>query len=436
MAEMKKAIVWIMVIVMGIALLAGCGGKIPDASASILGTWEYKSMNCAYIFYGDGTGAYRYGGVDMPFTYTDDGAEVRILFTGNTAPNVLKYTVKGKILSIEDSFGSVVEYEKTKDAEAENPDKSAVSSVPEITTGASYDWWEGAWYGWWCIKNGTGSYEPASNIAWDAYAEIEVYNDNTGLLRLWDTGTARDNILVYGYDITFQEGASDKGCMVSARVEFFPNGNWNEGMAATTMDDRTTGWLVDPAVSSVSHFENMIEIAGHYESPENANDSFDYYIYLRPWGTVWDDVRSGDTSGCLYSDMMPIYHDDWYKSLLNLGYGEPPASFQSGIDAINDYLENQGGGGTLDPAAKEGADGIVPLQKLKDLLDWCKKETDYNTTYDEVAAQFGVHGKLTGDDGDYRYYRWLADDDNYIQITFSVKDGQEYWNITQWRGCK
>lgn len=90
----------------------------------------------------------------------------------------------------------------------------------------------------------------------------------------------------------------------------------------------------------------------------------------------------------------------------------------------------------MDPAAKEGADGIVPLQKLKDLLDWCKKETDYNTTYDEVAAQFGVHGKLTGDDGDYRYYRWLADDDNYIQITFSVKDGQEYWNITQWRGCK
>ena len=155
-----------------------------------------------------------------------------------------------------------MEYEKTKDAEAENPDKSAVSSVPEITTGASYDWWEGAWYGWWCIKNGTGSYEPASNIAWDAYAEIEVYNDNTGLLRLWDTGTARDNILVYGYDITFQEGASDKGCMVSARVEFFPNGNWNEGMAATTMDDRTTGWLVDPAVSSVSHFENMIEITG------------------------------------------------------------------------------------------------------------------------------------------------------------------------------
>lgn len=299
----------------------------------------------------------------------------------------------------------------------------------------NYDWWEGSWYGWWAIKNGTGSYAPASDIAWDAYAEIEVYNDNTGLLRLWDTGTARDHVLAYGYDITFEAGASDKGRMVSSRVEFFPNGSWNNGMEAEPMSERATGWTVDPAASTVSHFENMLEITGHYESPENPDDSFDYYIYLRPWGTVWDDVRNGDTSGCLYQDMMPIYHDDWYLSLLYLGYSEPTATFQAGIDAINAYLAEESGG-TLDPAAKEGADGIVPLQKLKDLLQWCKKETDYNTTYDEVAAQFGVHGKLIKDDGEYRYYRWLADEDNYIQITFSVKDGVEYWNVTQWNGLK
>lgn len=434
---MKKTIVWIVAIMMLLGSLAGCGDQEPEAEAevSILGTWEYKSMDCAYIFYANGTGAYRYIGIEMPFTYTDDGTAVSILFEGNLAPNVLKYTIKGKTLSIEDSFGSLVEYEKTRDAEPGNSDMTVPTSAPETTTGASYGWWEGSWYGWWCIKNGTGIYEPASDVAWDAYAEIEVYNDNTGLLRLWDTGTARDNILVYGYDVVFEEGASDKGRMVSARVQFFPKGNWNNGVAATTMDERTVGWTVDPAVSTVSHFENMIEIAGHYASAENTNDSFDYYIYLRPWGTLWEDVRNGDTSGCIFSDMMPIYHDNWYQSLLNLGYSAPTASFQDGIDVINAHLASQGGGETLDPAEKDGADGVVPMQKLKDLLEWCKKDTDYNTTYDAVAAQFGAHGKLISDDGDYRYYRWLADEDNYIQITFSVKDGQEYWNVTQWEGC-
>lgn len=318
-------------------------------------------------------------------------------------------------------------------ASAEPSDGSAVSGG-ETATG-SYEWWEGSWYGWWCIKNGTGIYEPASDIAWDAYAEIEVRSDSTGLLKLWDTGTSREEILVYGYDITFEPGASDKGRLVSARVEFFPHGSWNNGMEAESMSERENGWTIDPAESTVSRFGNMLEITGRYEAPGNPDDSFDYYIYLRPWGTLWEDVRSGDTSGCIYSDMMPLYYDNWYLSLLNLGYGAPPASFQGGIDAINAYLANPGGG-TLDPAGKEGADGVVPLQKLKDLLQWCKSDTDYDTTYDEVAAQFGVHGKLINDTGDYRFYRWLADADNYIQITFSVKDGQEYWNMTQWNGLK
>ena len=40
-------------------------------------------------------------------------------------------------------------------------------------------------------------------------------------------------------------------------------------------------------------YENMIVIKGHYESGE---DKFNYEIWLRPWGTYWDDVEEKSTN--------------------------------------------------------------------------------------------------------------------------------------------
>ena len=51
--------------------------------------------------------------------------------------------MKGKIRAIEDRFGSVVEYEKNKEAEAEKADASVVSSATVETIEVSCDWWEG-----------------------------------------------------------------------------------------------------------------------------------------------------------------------------------------------------------------------------------------------------------------------------------------------------
>lgn len=468
---MKKAILILLVMSLCIGILAGCSNKEPDApkspettkapetQKSILGTWEYKGMDCAYVFNADGTGAYRYYGADMPFTYTDDGSTVSVLFTGNTAPNVLKYTIKGKTLSIEDSFGSIVEYEKTKDADptqtvapsvqtqptsaptsAEKPSVQTQATFAPTEEEISYDWWENSWYGWWGIKNGTGNYKEPSdlNLVWDAFAEINVNNNNTGGFTLWDTGTSKKDPLIYAYDITFGPGSGEHGSMVSKRVVFFPDGSWNNGMKADTMDERTIGWTVDPANSTVSHFENMLEITGHYASPENSEDSFDYYIYLRPWGTKWDDVRNGNTEGCLYKDMMPLYYDNWYISLLNLGHDKPVSTFQEGIDIINDYLANQNnqGGGALDPADKEGADGKVDMKTLKTALQWCKDNANYKTTYDEIAAQFGAHGQQKDSLFENNtIYRWWATEEAYVQITFSLgADGAETWNVTQYDG--
>ena len=82
---------------------------------------------------------------------------------------------------------------------------------------------------------------------------------------------------------------------------------------------------------------------------------------------------------------------------------------------------------------------VADYDTLKTGLEWCKTERTYDSTYDEVAAQFGVHGFFVDEFGDkpYRRYRWFYDDSNYVTITFEVKpDGTETWNVTAWEGIK
>lgn len=321
-----------------------------------------------------------------------------------------------------------------EDIEAQGgaPSQSATPTTATVDRG----WWERDWYGWWSIQNATGIYEPANKIAWDAYAEIEVDNKDVGHLRIWDTGTSKDKPLIFGY-CDFVPGASDRDKMVSNKISFFPYGVWNNGDKAAEVDLKPGDWVIDPADSTVSRFPDMIEIKGHYQDPDKAEDAFDYYIYLRPWGTGWDDVRNGDTTGCLYRDMMPLYYDDWYSSLVTLGHTHPPASFQEGIDIINDYIANQNesGSGSADLGDKEGAEGKVPIATLKELLPWAKK-LSYSTTYDEIAAKFGAHGQNRKSLFEGKtIYRWWATGEDYIQITFDLhEDGSETWNVTTWSG--
>lgn len=307
------------------------------------------------------------------------------------------------------------------------------------TAAANYDWWNGYWYGWWCIYNSTGIYEPANKIAWDAYAKIDVYPDNTANIRLWDTGTDEDTPLLFAYS-DLKAGTAEQGVMAINRVDFFPYDKWNNGTQAAEMDEHVD-ITVDPADSTVSRFADMIEINGRYADPNNSADAFEYYIFLKPWGADWEDVRNGDTTGCLFNDMMPLYYDNWYKSLLALSYTHPVSSFEEGIRIINEATENgagsESGGGALDPAGKEGADGKVDMATLQELLPWAKK-LSYDTTYDEIAAKFGVHGKSVESLFDGKsIYRWLATDKDYIQITFDLhEDGSETWNVTQWNGIQ
>ena len=384
------------------------------------------------------------------FTAEEYGGKLAILWAeeegGHQYQANVWLEVEGNKISLDDEdvlaiLASVQPSDGTAGSNAASTEASGEAAV-------NSDYWAGDWYGWWAIRNGSGIYQEASdmNLVWDSFAEIQTNGSDIGHLTLWDTETSKSFALISA-EIAF-EASGDSSIMVLQNGTFFYGNTWLENFPIAQMNMEEGSWRIDPNNSTVSHFDHMIEIVGRYVSPENPEDFFDYYIYLRPWGTLWDDVREGDTSGCLYSDMMPLYHDNWYVSLLNLGYEQSVASFQEGIDIINDYLANDGSensnqsGSAGSLGDKASADGIVPtMDAAKAGLEWCKTERSYSSTYDEVAAQFGVHGKYidTWDANNKKYvrYRWFADEKNYVTVTFEVQpDGSETWNVTAWDGFK
>ena len=239
--------------------------------------------------------------------------------------------------------------------------------------------WNGQWYGWWCVKYASGDYETFDGIAWDLYAVIEDYGDGSGYLTLWDTETTRARPLVRG-DVNFDSF----GVMTSGSCTFYDGGEWLPNVV-TVQPKEIYDWYVDPESSSVSHFENMIEIEGFYEDPNNDDNYFTYYMYLRPWGTDWEDVRNGDTSGCIFDDMMPVIYDDWYVPLLNLGVTELPDCIDDGFALIN-------GGASVEAEPYDGEPGKMGLEELKEALAWAKSNQSYDNTYAQIADGFGVPG--------------------------------------------
>ena len=111
---MKKIVSIMLVALMLIGMLSACGGEKKESEKeepiTIVGTWEYGSMGAAYIFNEDGTGTYTFSGTDMNFTYTDDGSKLIIQYENADNTNEFSYTIEGKTLHIEDSFGSIVDY--------------------------------------------------------------------------------------------------------------------------------------------------------------------------------------------------------------------------------------------------------------------------------------------------------------------------------------
>jgi len=86
-----------------------------------------------------------------------------------------------------------------------------------------------------------------------------------------------------------------------------------------------------------------------------------------------------------------------------------------------------------------GALGVHPsniVDMNEEFFAWIKENASYDMPYEEIAAQFGVHGKQKESFFENNtIYRWWATEDAYVQITFTLgSDGTELWNVTQYDG--
>lgn len=158
------------------------------------------------------------------------------------------------------------------------------------------DWWNGDWYGWWMMTGCWGYYEDMEGDWWDICGTIDIGEDGIGTVTLWDEDYTKSDPMVSASVSLDEAGTGEFGTMMS-------EGRWFTDIALEHAD-----WIVDPGLVD---YPDMIHIDGYYE---NGDDEFYYDVYLRPWGTYWDDVAEED---------LPYYYDDWYLPLIGAGQSMP-----------------------------------------------------------------------------------------------------------------
>ena len=191
-----------------------------------------------------------------------------------------------------------------------NFSKSGAAAQPGGTTASGDDWWAGDWYGWWIVSDGDGEYADLVDTYWDACASIEVDGEEASII-LWDEDSSKSEPMAQ-VELEYTDGFGDHGAWVSTSGSF--------------MDSEVDyyDWMVDSDGDAASGIEHIICIEGSYT--DDAGDSFDYYVFLRPWGMEWDDVQGETFTSTPYEDMMPGLYDSWYLPLIESGVTAAPAT--------------------------------------------------------------------------------------------------------------
>ena len=329
------AVVLIGIVVLVLFLTGILGGKGKGGSAEVLG--RYEGVSCMF---GDldlgaegewielkerGQGSLCIMGEEGVFTWTLVGTT----FTMNDGGDDYEGTLEDGVLTV-DFYGMVYTFAKdgadvsgsgslTLPTPAEPEPEPEPEPELEPQPLADYDWWDGEWYGWIVVNDAGGSYTEWIDKFGDCIADISVNDDGTGYFELRDL----DDAWICDLEITIGEGSTGMGKLTSG------SGSFREDNAIAPGD-----WEVDPAQTMVSELEHMLCINDTiYVDDEGW---FDYYIFLRPWGMDWEDVRTADTSDMLYDDMMPLNYDDWYLDEIG-GVSAPAGGEGNDLMVIGDY---------------------------------------------------------------------------------------------------
>ena len=279
-------------------------------------------------------------------------------------------------------------------------------TLPSTTADdALLEWWNGEWYGWWKMTDCSGSYESMEGQWWDICGVIEIDADRTGTVTLWDEDYTKDDAMVSAAVSLSDTGTGEHGTLTS-------EGGWFTDVALAHAD-----WIVDPGLQELA---DIICIDGRYE---NGDDTYRYEIYLRPWGLYWDDVEE---------ENRPYLYADWYLPLIDAGKSMPDsigADAPAGSGNMGTTTSNPGG-------ETSGGDGIVTEEQVQKGYVWMNEvnKNIFDATYDDIAAYFGVKGRFVKEEysdhmkANYRYYKWISEDDDshFIYVNFKENESGVY----------
>ena len=343
--------------------------------------------------------------IDGQFTDVAPGTtlEVQTAFVLNDTTSEIKAT-------FEELLGSkkgTITIDPTTLSRETAADTEPGAALPAATTGdALLDWWNGAWYGWWKMTGCSGSYESMEGQWWDVCGEIAIGADYTGTITLWDEDYTRADPMALASVSLNEAGTGEHGTVMS-------EGGWFTNVALEHAD-----WIVDPGLLD---YDDLIWIDGDYE---NGDDEFHYDIYLRPWGLYWEDM---DESG------YPYRYTDWYLPLIDAGKSMPDAI---GEDAPEEAVPTEGAPLTQTDAMASGGDGIVTEEQVQKGYVWMNEVNNniFDATYDDIVAYFGVEGQFVKEEysdhmkANYRYYKWISEDDDshFIYVNFKENESGVY----------
>lgn len=173
-------------------------------------------------------------------------------------------------------------------AAAKTPEPARSTAAPAETIGAL----TGDWYGWWKMENTSGDWAKMYGYWWDCCAEAQEDGESVRLL-LWDEDLPKETLLA----VLRLESEKD-GALRCAGGEF---------LSAVMEEDGCEIELKQEGE------EKFLTITGHYDAVVKEG-SFDYSIFLRPWGQRWEDAEE---------DELPYYYESWYLPLIEDGEEMP-----------------------------------------------------------------------------------------------------------------
>ena len=413
-----------------------------DGNDAIVLTLDFTNKgkeNASYLWSVDETVMQNGAELEVATIFTDyDSFETVIegQFTevapGTTVEVKTAYVLKDAATKVEATFEQLFGKKKgtiTIDPAALSRETSADSTgstntaLPALTGDALLDWWNGAWYGWGTMTGCSGAYESMAGQWWDACAVIDIGMAYTGTVTIWDEDYSRADPMSQATVTLNSAGVGEHGTVMSESGYF------------TNLPLEHADWIVDPAINSrFPDVENMICIEGWYEDGE---DEFYYEVYLRPWGQLWDDFAAD------YPDDVPYYYDDWYLPLVEAGSampdvvgGEAVPSGSGGTDAMTQTPSSADAPAAPTAANVSGGDGIVTEEQVQKGYVWMNEVNNniFDATYDDIVAYFGVEGQFVKEEysdhmkANYRYYKWISEDDDshFIYVNFKENESGVY----------